>query len=464
MAELFESDICVVGCGPGAIAAAMGAAALGARTALVRYGPSSSALKRHAFLTAAARADAVRSAGRFGVGPGEVSIDFGKLTDHVRHVAAAVAPNETPERLAGLGIRVVDGAPRFTSPSALAVDDHIEIKPKHVVIAVGSSIVPAIDGLNGEALTPDSIFDLDRCPESLAIIGANAESLELAQAFLRLGAAVTVVDPDQPLPGEDAECTAILLQRLQAAGVAFLKGRPVLATKSKNAIDLAIEQVGRTETLRVSHVLVANGQLPAFGDLNPGIAGIALDASGIVVDGYQRSSNSKVFAIGEAAGAQSVAAANRQAAIVVRNLVLGEKSVANADVVPRTIFTDPEFAHVGLGEERARALYRTIRVQRWPFHQNDRAQAERDTTGHVKIVAMQDGTIIGATIVGRGAADQIGALALAVERGLGVRDLAGWILPYPNRAEAGKLALTALEGGLTRQGPPRIISLLRRRG
>jgi pyruvate/2-oxoglutarate dehydrogenase complex dihydrolipoamide dehydrogenase (E3) component len=464
MAELLQPDICVIGCGPGAIAAATGAAALGARAVLVRYGLSSPALQLHAFLTAAARAQAVRSADRFGVSTGEVGIDFGKLKDHVRQVAAAVAPNETPERLAGLGIRVIDGTPRFTSPNTLAVDDRFEIKPKHVVIAVGSAVVSAIDGLNGEALTPESIFDLDQCPKNLAVIGANAQGLELAQAFLWLGATVTVIDPDKPLPGEDAECAAILLQRLQAAGVTFRKGRPVRAVNSGNAIDLTIDQVGRTETLRVSHVLVANGRLPAFGDLNLGLGGVASDASGIMVDDYLRSSNPKVFAIGEAAGSQSVAAANQQAAIVIRNLLLNAKSAANRDVVPRTIFTDPEFAHVGLGEVQARALYRTIRVQRWPFHQNDRAQAERDTTGHVKIVALQDGTIIGATIVGRGAADQIAALALAVEKGLGVHDLSGWTLPYPSRAQAGKLALTALEGGLTRPGPNRIISLLRRRG
>jgi len=134
-------------------------------------------------------------------------------------------------------------------------------------------------------------------------------------------------------------------------------------------------------------------------------------------------------------------------------------------VVPRAIFTDPEFAHVGLGEQRARALHRAIHVQRWPFHQNDRALAENDTKGHIKIVTLPGGTIIGGTIVGRGAGDQIAVWALAVERALTVHDLAGWILPYPSRAEAGKQALTAvLEGGLTRPAPSRIISLLRRRG
>lgn len=465
MAEALEPDLCVIGSGPGAIVAATGAAALGARTLLVRHGPSSQALKLQALFGAAARAHAVRGAAKFGVIASEPRVDFGKIKDHVQHVMKAVAPNEAPQRLTGLGIRVIDGAPRFVSANAIAIDDRFEIKAKHVVIATGSwTIVPQIEGLN-EALTPETIFDLDECPESLAVIGASAAGLELAQAFLRLGAEVTVIDAEKPLQKEDAECSAILLQRLQMEGIAFRTGRAVQAAKSGNVIELTIDRAGGAETIGVSHVLVANDRRPALDDLNLAAGGIAANASGVTVDGYRRTSNPKVFTIGEAAGAQSVQAANQQAALVVRNALLGAKSVANDDVAPRVIFTDPEFAQVGLGEERARALYRTISIRRWPFQENHRAQAERDTTGHIKIVTLRDGTIIGTTIVGKGAADQIGSFALAVERGLGVLDLAGWILPYPNRGEAGKQALTgAMEAGLTRPAPNRIISLLRRRG
>lgn len=448
------------------MAAATGAAALGARVVLVRHGPASLALRLQALFTAAARARAVRSAAEFGVTAGEFRVDFAKLKDHARRVAAAVAPNQTPERLSALGVRVIDGAPRFTSANAISVGDRFDIKPGHVVIAVGSTpALPAIDGLAGEALTPETIFDLDEIPQSVAILGAGAEGLELAQALLRLGASVTVVDPERPLPEEDAECVAILLERMQAQGISFRKGRPVRAVRSGDAIELAIEHSGASETIRVGHVLVAGGKRPALGDLDLGIGGIAADEFAITVDDYQRSSNPNVFAIGDAAGSHSVAAARQQASIVVRNILQGTKSAANGDVVPRVMFTDPEFAHVGLGEQRARALHRVVHVLRWPFHQNDRAQAENDTKGHIKIVALPDGTIVGTTIVGFGAADQIAVWALAVERGLSVSDLSGWILPYPSRAEAGKQALTAVpEGGLTRPAPGRIISLLRRRG
>jgi pyruvate/2-oxoglutarate dehydrogenase complex dihydrolipoamide dehydrogenase (E3) component len=466
MAEMLEPDFCVIGCGPGAVAAAVGAAAHGLRVVLVRHGPSSSALKHQALLSAAARAHAARSAGKFGVEAGEVRVDFDRLKDHIQSVAAAAAPNQTPERLTGLGIRMIGGSPRFTGANALAVDERFEIKPKHVVIATGSeAILPQIEGLNGDVLTPESVFDLAECPTSLAVIGASAQGLELAQAFLRLGAEVAVIDAQKPLSGEDAECVAILLRRLQTEGIAWHAGRPVRAAKTANAIELTVEQPGRPQTIRASHVLVAEGRRPALDGLDLSAGRIVANASGITVDDHLRSSNPKVFAIGEAIGAASIQAANQHAAIVIRNALNKIKAVADGDVVPRVIFTDPEFAHVGLGEEQARARHRSIHVLRWPFHENDRARAERDVSGHVKLVTLADGRVIGATIVGRGACDQIGSFSLAIERRLGVHDLAGWILPYPSRAEAGKQALTgANEGGLTRPAPSRIISLLRRRG
>jgi pyruvate/2-oxoglutarate dehydrogenase complex dihydrolipoamide dehydrogenase (E3) component len=466
MAELLEPDLCVIGSGPGAFAAATTAVSLSARTVWVRHGPPSHALRFQALLEAAHQAHAVRQAGTFGIVTGEVRVDFGRLRDHVHQVAAAVAPNETAERLTGLGIRVIDGPPRFTTENGLAIDDRFEIRPKHGVIAIGSRVVaPGIEGLTAEALTPESIFDLPECPQRLVVIGANGEGLALAQAFLRLGAQVTVVDGDQPLQDEDAECVAILLERLQAEGVAIRRGRVMRAAKSGNAMELTVEKADGTETLSASHVLVATGRQPALQELELGAGGISADDSGIMVDDHQRTSNPKYFAVGEAVGSLSVAAANQQAARAVRSALLNDKASPDAAGVPRVIFTDPEFAHVGLQEEQARTRHGSIRVQRWPFDQNDRAQAERDTEGHVKLVTLKDGRIIGATILGRGAGELIASFALAIEKGLSAADLASWVLPYPSRMEAGKQALTAPgDAGLTRKKPGRIISLLWRRG
>ena len=464
MAELLEPEICVIGRGPGALAAATGAAALGAPVVWVRQGPACPALGLRALMAAASRAATVRGAAAFGVIADGVRVDFEKLKEHVRQVEAAVAPNEAPARLAGLGIRVIDGPLRFTSPKGLSVDERIDIMPKHVVIATGSlQQKPAIEGFDGEMLTPDTIFELRECPGSLAVLGATALGLELAQAFHRLGAAVTVIDRESPLRQEDRECSTILLERLKAQGIAFRTAQIVRAVKSANTIEIELDDnAGR---LSVSHVLAAGERIPALGDLDLEAGGVVTDGGHIRIDDHQRSSNPKVFAIGDSAGSHSVQAANATASIVVRNLLRGENSVCNADAVARAIFTDPEYAQVGLVEERARALHRSIRVYRWPFHLNDGALAEREVDGHIKVVTAPDGTILGATIVGGDAAEQISAWAMAAECGLRTQDLAGWVPPYSSRAEAGKRALTAaLDKGLTHPAPNRIITLLRRRG
>ncbi len=467
MPELLEPDICVIGSGQGAVAAAIGAAALGSRPVLVRFGPSSVALKTQALIAAAERAQLVRSAGSFGVAASGFSVDFGKVQEHVRRVMDLAALNEAPERLAGLGVRVIGGAPRFTDPNTLAIDDSFKVKAKHFLLASGSStIAPSIEGLNGVSyLTPASILDLVECPQHLIVVGATPNGLELAQAFLRLGTKVTVIDPEKPLPKEDAECVAILLQSLRDEGIVLRQASLASVAKGRDGLAVTLDSADEPEAIHGSHILIASARRPAVNDLDLDKGRIKHGPAGIAVDDRLRTSNPKVYAIGEAAGALSVQAANAHAGVVIRNVLLNTGAKVNDDVIPRVIFTDPGYAHVGLDVQRGKALYRTIRILRWPFYENDRAQAEGDTAGHVKIVAMSDGTIIGATIVGRGAADHIGTWALAVERRLRVPDLAGWVLPYPTRAEAGKYALTGFRGsGLTRNWLRRIMSLLRRRG
>lgn len=465
MPELLKPDICVIGSGQGDAAAAIGAALLGARPVLVRSGPRSTALKTQALIAAAERAELARSAGGFGVVATGISVDFGRVREHVQRVTDAAALNEAPERLAGFGVRVIDGAPRFTDPDTLAIDDNFEVRAKHFLLTGGSpTTAPMIEGLDGY-LTPASIFDLTEVPQHLLVIGATPNVLELAQAFLRLGAKVTVIDREKPLPGEDAECVAILLQRLQDQGIVLRQRRVARVAKAGDAMAVTVDGADEPETIAGTHILIAAAHGQAMNALDLDRGGIRHGPAGIAVDDRLRTSNPKVCAIGEAAGAYSVQAANAHSGLVIRNALLNTGATVNDDLVPRVILTDPGYAHVGLDEPRARALDRAIRVMRWPFQENDRARAEGDTAGHVKIVAVSDGTIVGATIVGRGAAEQIGTWALAIERGLRVPDLAGWVLPYSTRAEAGKCALTGFRGpGLTQNWLRRIISLLRRRG
>lgn len=464
MAERLEPQLCVIGSGPGAAAAAIAAAAQGTFVLWVRQEPGSLALRFQALAAAAERAHLVRGAADFGVTTGEVRVDYGALKRHIRRVVEAAAPNEAPERLAGLGIRVIDGPARFTGRSTIVLDDRFEVKAEHFVIAIGSNaVLPEIDGLSGDILTPEQLLDLPECPESLAVIGGSAQGLELASAFRRLGAAVTVIAPPPFLPDEDPECAAVLLQRLQEAGLAFARGRPLKAVKSDGEIKLLVED--GVEMVRATHIVAAGGRVAAIADLGLDAAGVSVSAAGIVVDDQLRTGNPNVSAIGEAVGARSTQAANRQAVVAVQNALRNAKLAAQDEIVPRVLFTDPEFAHVGLSEEEARRRHRAIRVLRWPFCENDRARIEHDKAGHIKIVASGEGVVVGVTLVGRGVGEQIGTFALAVERRLGLHDLTNWVLPHASRAEIGRQALTGLEAsGLTPARSGSIMQLLRRRG
>ena len=186
----------------------------------------------------------------------------------------------------------------------------------------------------------------------------------------------------------------------------------------------------------------------------------------MIVDKGLRTSNRRVYAIGDAAGGlQFTHAANYHAGLVIRNALFRLPVSANDDLVPRVTFTDPELAHAGLTEAQARERHKKIAVLRWPFHENDRAQAERDTHGHIKVVTTPHGKIIGATIVGAEADEMITAWALAIAQGMNIRSMAGVVVPYPVRAEVGKrAAIGFFARTLTSPVVRSIIAFLRRLG
>jgi pyruvate/2-oxoglutarate dehydrogenase complex dihydrolipoamide dehydrogenase (E3) component len=220
------------------------------------------------------------------------------------------------------------------------------------------------------------------------------------------------------------------------------------------------------ESIQGSDILVAAGR-------RPNVAGLDLDAgrikhgpAGIAVNKQFGTSNKRVYAIGDVVGqVQFTHAANLQAGLMIRHLLFRLPVKMNADEIPRVTFTDPELAHVGLTDEQARQQYKSIRVLRWPYHENDRAQAERETRGHIKVVTDRKGMILGATIVGAAAGEQITAWTLAVNHGLNIRAFAEIVVPYPTFAEIGKRA--AIGFFTPRLASPwvrRLVSFLRRLG
>jgi pyruvate/2-oxoglutarate dehydrogenase complex dihydrolipoamide dehydrogenase (E3) component len=474
MAELLTPDICVIGAGAGGLALAATAAALGVPVVLIERGPmggdrlNGGALPAAALIAAAQRAQTIAQAPDFGVTVARPKIDFMRVHDHVSDVVAGRARNASRERLSGQGIRLIEGAARFKDPDTVAVGDAWEIKARRFVIATGSlAAVPPIAGFDDVPyLTRESALDLRVCPKHLIVVGGEPQGFELAQAFCRLGAEVTVLDPGTPLAQEDPECVDVVCDALARDGVRIRSGVAIREVRrSRGKVQIVLEGADG-ETIEGSHLLLAAGRHPDVAELGLDAARIRHEAQGIVVDAKLRTTNMRVYAIGDVTrGGQSADAAEHHAAFVVGHAILRRRANMNADAVPRLIATDPPLAHVGLTESQARERRYRIRVLRWPLSENDKAQAERTTAGHVKIVADAAGRILGATIVAAEAGELIVPWTLAIAAGLDIGAVAGIPMPYPVRAEAGKRAAqTYFSPGLTRTWVRRIIGSLRRRG
>jgi pyruvate/2-oxoglutarate dehydrogenase complex dihydrolipoamide dehydrogenase (E3) component len=475
MAQSLTPDICVIGAGSGGLSVAAAAAAFGVSVVLVEKGKlggeclNTGCVPSKSLLASAARAHTVARARAFGISAAAPEVDFGMVHRRVHDVIAAIAPNDSKERFRGLGVRVIEGAARFKDRATVVVGDGTEIKARRFVIATGSSpSVPPIPGLDAVPyLTNETVFDLTVAPQHLIVLGAGPVGLELAQAFRRLGSAVTVLDAAQPLAREDPECAAVVLDALAGEGIA-LRGN--VAVARVDAVDSQIRVVVRSDdgeaTLMGSHLLIATGRQANADDLALERAGIARDRSGIVVNKRLKTTNRRVYAIGDVAGrGKFTHLANYHAGLVIRNALFRLPVRPNEFVVPRATFTDPELAHIGLTEAQARACYRAIRVLRWPCHENDRAQAEGTVVGHIKVITSNRGRILGATIVGAEAGELITTWTLAVSQRLNIRALAGIIVPYPTLAEIGKrAAITYFTIGVTNIWVRRIIRVLRRFG
>jgi pyruvate/2-oxoglutarate dehydrogenase complex dihydrolipoamide dehydrogenase (E3) component len=471
MVELLKPDICVIGAGSGGLSVAAAAAAFGASVVLVEKGKMGGdclnvgCVPSKSLIAAAKRAHAIAQAPDFGISAPEMEVAFAKVHRHVHDVIAAIAPNDSKERFTGLGVRVIEGAARFKDRRTVLVGSGTEIKAWRFVIATGSRpALPPIPGLEGTPYyTNETIFDLVTRPDHLIVIGGGAVGLELAQAFCRLGSAVTVLDAAQPLAREDPECSGVVVRALAGEGIDIRSGVNVLRVEGTNS-KIRVELGERT--IEGSHLLIATGRRANADDLGLEAAGIAHDSRGIRVDQRLRTANRHVYAIGDAAGeAQFTHLANYHAGLVIKNALFRLRVSANDDLVPRVTFTDPELAQVGLTEAQAHDRNLAVRVLRWPCHENDRAQAERETLGHIKVVTDRNGRILGATIVGTGAGELITTWTLAIAQSLNIRAVAGIIIPYPTLAEIGKrAAITYFTPSLNSPWVRRIIALLRRLG
>jgi len=455
MAKALTPDICVIGAGPGGLAVAMGVAAHGVKVVLVTSSApginlSRSALPQAALGAAAKQAQAMRGGPRFGLAEAEPEIDFKGVMGRIRNVMADAAPAVSRERLATLGITVIEGDARFLGRRRLLAGD-TEVRARRFVLAAGSTpSIPAIPGLAEiGCLTADTIFELGRKPGHLVIVGGDAVGLELAQSFRRLGSQVTLLVETEVLPGEDREMAAVVLRRLRAEGVVIHEGVKVTAVERRGKTSVRVLTETGPGEVDGSHLLVATGRTPDLGSLDLKKARVALKGDAVDVSAMLRTTNRKIYAIGDSAGAWSAQAATRQADLVLKALLFRLPAKDRA-IIPRLVGTDPELARVGMTEEEAAKRHRRLTILRWPYVENDRARAEGTTEGHIKLIVNRKGKLLGVTIAGANASEMIVIWTLALSKGLSLKDMATSIPPHPTTAEIGKSAAIAYFAGKAR--------------
>ena len=450
MAEDLEADICVIGAGSGGLVAAVGAAQFGVKVILIeraRMGGDClnvGCVPSKSLIAAGKHAHAMRTGHPFGIQPVEPRIDHSAVANHIAGVIQAIAPNDSVERMTGLGIRVIQGSAKFTSQNTVAVADY-QVKARYFVVATGSSpAVPPIPGLDKVGyFTNETIFENRRKLDRLLVLGGGPIGLELAQAHARLGSEVVVVEAMKAMGRDDPELAEVVLKALRAEGISILEGTRVEGVEqlSNGGVRLKVSSSAGAAAIEGTHLLLAAGRKPNIDGLNLDAAGVGYDRRGIKVGPSLLTSNPRIFAIGDVVGGlQFTHMASYHAGIVIRRMLFKLPAKARDDIIPWVTFTDPELAHVGLTEDEAKKRHGRVGVLRWPYHENDRAQAERATHGLIKVVIARNGKILGATIVGENAGELINMWSLAVSSGLNIKAVASMITPYPTLGEIGKRA------------------------
>ena len=439
-----ETDVLVIGAGSGGLSVAYGASQMGADVTLLEahemggdclnYG----CVPSKALIAAAKHAHAMTTGGPFGVAPIEPRVDYAAAKRHVHRAIATIAPVDSQARFEGLGVRVIRETGRFVDDRTVEAGPY-RIRARRVVIATGSRpLVPDVPGLEDVPfLTNETIFDLMEAPEHLVILGGGPIGMEMAQAHVRLGVRVTVIEAGTPLAKDDPELAAIVLDRLRAEGV------DIRANAKAERVETAEGRITvRTPAGDVSgsHLLVAAGRKANVEALNLEAAGIA-HGRAVEVDDGLRTTNRRVYAVGDVAGRlQFTHVAGYHGATVIRSILFGLPAKVRTDHVPWVTYTDPELAQVGLTEARAREIHGdAVEVLRFPFAENDRAVAEGDTVGLVKVMVAR-ARIVGVSIAGPQAGELIALWALACANKMKVGQVAQMIAPYPTRSEASKRA------------------------
>ena len=448
-----KADLCVIGAGSGGLSAAAGAAMLGLKVVLfekhemggdcLNYG----CVPSKALLSAAKAAHWPAEAGKYGVTVGPARVDWSAVREHVRRTIETIAPVDSQERFEGLGCTVIREAARFADPSTV-VSASVRVKARRIIVATGSrAFLPPIPGLAAAPyLTNETIFSLPEFPGHLIVLGAGPIGLELAQAFGRLGAKVTVIEMGRALARADEAHAKLAADTIRGEGVTILeRHKAVRVSGDPGRLTVHAEGPGGEIALEGSHLLVALGRRAVLDGLDLERGGVAHTPTGITVGDTLRSkSNPRVWALGDAAGREQFThVAGWHASVFIRRAFFKQASTAASLPVPSVTFTSPEIAQIGLTEAEARDRFgKGVETTSFPFHDNDRAIAEARTLGEAKLI-LHKGKLVGASIAGDSAGDILQIVSLAMSNGLKLTALTNFISPYPTRAEVVKRAASA---------------------
>lgn len=433
----YQVDVCVVGAGAGGLSVAYVAAKLGLNVVLLESGKmggdclNSGCVPSKSLLSAAKK--------RYGMGSG--GVDYAQVQDYVQGVIDSIAPHDSAERYREMGVTVIQQAGHFLDERTVVAGDQV-IRARYIVVATGSrAAVPPIPGLDQvNYYANETIFSLRRQPKRLIVIGGGPIGSELAQAHAMLGTPVILLELFSILPKDDVELVDIVRQSMVSTGVDIREGVEIISVAQRQGdVVVKIKHDGVEQEVVGSDLLVAAGRLPNIEGLDLDKARVSYDKRGIRVNKRLRTSNRRVFAVGDVAGGfQFTHVAGYHAGVVVRNAFFRVPSRVDYRALPWVTYTYPELAHVGLNESMAKAEGIDYRVLEVDMAGIDRARAEGDLQGKIKVLASPRGDVLGATIVGGSAGDLIMPWVMAIQSRLKLKVLASMIVPYPTRSDITK--------------------------
>ncbi|MBT4963592.1 MAG: FAD-dependent oxidoreductase [Francisellaceae bacterium] len=438
-----DADLLVIGAGAGGLGLSSVATRLGFNVVLLESGKMGGdclnygCVPSKALIACAAQAQSLRVGAVFGVGSVEPQIDFAKVMDYVASVVSKIAVHDSVERFESLGVRVIQSAGTFIDENTVMAGEH-KIRARKIVLATGSSpLVPNIPGLSDiDYLTNESVFSLREQPKHLIVIGGGPIGCEMAQAFSRLGTKVTMLVRSRVLSKDEPELAKLLKDNLVTEGITIHENCGI-DSFSKDGHNIII----KTSTGKVvgTQVLVAVGRVANTDKLNLSNANIAIDKGYIVVNSRLRTTNKKVYAIGDVIGHHAFThAAEYQVGVIVTNLFFKIPKKVNYRAFPWVTYCSPEFAHVGLKTAEALSLDPKGKTLTWSFTSNDRATTANTTLGKVIISVNARSVVVGASILGPNAGDLIQSWTNVIANKRKIGELANIIVPYPTYAEINK--------------------------